>query len=308
MHVLVTGGCGFIGSNLVHRLVKEDYRVHVLDDLSSGKLDNLKDVLGKIVFNRIDVTDKTGVEKAVSNVDAIFHLAAQISVNNSIKEPERDAAVNIGGTVNLLQSSVNFGVKKFIFYSSAAVYGEPSYVPIDEAHPKNPLSPYGQSKLAAEGYVELYNRLYRLNCAVIRPFNVYGPRQDPKNPYTGVISIFLDKAMNNDDIPVYGDGLQTRDFIYIDDLVELSMKILKDESSFRVFNAACGRKISIIKLAESIRELTASKSVIIHLPRRGGEIYESYADIESAENAVGFKPKFTVESGLKEFIRYLKNR
>ncbi len=307
MDILVTGGCGFIGSNLACALVEKGYNVHVLDNLSNGKLENIKEYLGNIIFWRGDVTDKNYVDNIISRVDAVYHLAAQVSVAASIKEPVKDAAVNIGGTLNILQAASTYRIKKIIYYSSAAVYGEPVYLPIDEKHPKNPLSPYGLSKLTGEKYAEFYSKFYGLNIVIIRPFNVYGPKQDPRNPYTGVISTFLDKALRGESIPIYGDGSQSRDFIYVDDLVDLSIKILsKNTPQFIALNGACGERTTIKSLAERIKELTGSNSKIIFLPRREGEIYESYADISVAKQLLDFKPVYKIDDGLKKLIEYFK--
>ncbi|MHA1754978.1 MAG: SDR family NAD(P)-dependent oxidoreductase, partial [Candidatus Odinarchaeia archaeon] len=182
MDVLVTGGCGFIGANLTRALIKENYSVHVLDNLSNGKLDRLKDVIDQVKFYNVDITDLQSVKKVVSNVDVVFHLAAQVSVIDSMKNPVKDASVNITGSINILQSCVDYNVNKLILFSSAATYGEPQYLPIDENHPQNPESPYGLSKLVAEKYAQLYHKIYSLNTIIIRPFNVYGPFQDPTSP------------------------------------------------------------------------------------------------------------------------------
>ncbi|WEU40205.1 MAG: SDR family NAD(P)-dependent oxidoreductase [Candidatus Odinarchaeum yellowstonii] len=307
MNILVTGGCGFIGSNLANTLARKGYTVHVIDNLSNGKLENIKENINRIIFWKGDITDKNYVDNIISQVDVIYHLAAQISVTASIKDPLKDAAVNIFGTLNILRAASNYRVKKVIYYSSAAVYGDPVYLPIDEKHPKNPSSPYGLSKLTAEKYAEFYSIFHGLNIVVIRPFNVYGPKQDPKSPYTGVISIFLDKALSGEDIQIYGDGGQCRDFIYVEDLVELSIKALSAKTpQFTVLNGACGEKTTIKSLAEKIKELTDSKSKIVHLPKREGEIYESYADITAAKQMLNFKPAYSLEEGLKKVIEYFK--
>ena len=309
MNILVTGGCGFIGSNLASALVKKGYTVHILDNLSTGKLENIQEFADKIVFWQGDITDRSRVDKVVSQVDIIYHLAAQISVSESIKNPCKDAAVNIEGTLNILQAAAAYGTKKIVYYSSAAVYGEPEYLPIDEKHPLKPSSPYGLSKLTAEKYAELYSKFYGLNITVIRPFNVYGPKQDPKNPYTGVISKFLDSAILGREIQIYGDGNQLRDFIYVEDLVDLSIKVLlKETPGFLVLNAATGEKTTIRSLAEKIRKLTASTSQIRFLPRREGEIYQSYADISAAKRFLDFKPRYRLDDGLKKLIEYSKAR
>ncbi len=308
MNILVTGGCGFIGSNLANTLIKKGHTVHVIDNLSNGKLENIKESADKIIFWKGDITDKNYINKIISQVDAVYHLAAQISVTASIKDPLKDAAVNIGGTLNILQAAATYRVKKVIYYSSAAVYGEPAYLPINENHPKNPSSPYGLSKLTGEKYAEFYSKFYGLNIIVIRPFNVYGPKQDPRNPYTGVISTFLNKALQGEDIPIYGDGGQSRDFIYVEDLAELSIKALsKNTPQLTVLNGACGEKTTIKNLAEKIKELTGSSSKIIFLPRREGEIYESYADISAAKQLLDFKPVYKLEDGLKKLITYFKS-
>ncbi|MEM2109431.1 MAG: SDR family NAD(P)-dependent oxidoreductase [Candidatus Odinarchaeota archaeon] len=309
MNILVTGGCGFIGSNLASALVKEGHTVHIIDNLSNGKLENIQEFIDKIVFWKGDITDRGQVDKVVSKVDIIYHLAAQISVSESIKDPAKDATVNIGGTLNILQAAAAYGVKKIVYYSSAAVYGEPEYLPIDEKHPLKPSSPYGLSKLTAEKYAEFYSKFYGLNIIVIRPFNVYGPKQDPKNAYSGVISKFLDLAILGKEIQIYGDGNQSRDFIYVEDLVNLSLTALRKETpGFIVLNGGTGEKTTIRNLAAEIKKLTASNSQIRFLPRREGEIYESYADISEAERVLDFKPCYRLEDGLKRLIEFFQSK
>ncbi len=209
MLILVTGGAGFIASYMVEKLVNEGFEVRVLDNLSYGSINNLDRVLGRIEFFKGDVRNLNIVRKTVKDADIIIHLAALISVEKSFEKPWETEEVNVLGTINLLKTSVENDVNRFIYVSSAAVYGKPIYLPIDEDHPTNPISPYGVSKLTAEHYINVFNGEYDLNTIILRLFNVYGPRQE-YNQYSGVIRIFLENVVKKEPLPIYGDGEQTR--------------------------------------------------------------------------------------------------
>ena len=305
---LVTGGCGFVGSHIVKELVKRNENVRVIDDLSRGSLDRIKNVLDKIEFIKGDIRSKDTVSKIMKDVDVVIHTAAQVSVTKSIEDPLYDGSVNILGTITLLEEAKKRKIKRFVHFSSAAIYGNPKYVPIDEDHPKNPLSPYGVSKLSSDYYARMYYQLYKVPTVVIRPFNIYGPGQNPGDPYAGVITIFMERVINNKSPIVYG-GTQTRDFINVKDVVDAVMLSIKQEKAVgQAFNIASGAEITIDKLAEIVMNISDSKKEAVHMEFREGEILRSLASIERAKEILGFRPRVSLTEGLKEVYEWMKNK
>ena len=303
---LVTGGCGFVGSHIVKELVSQKQEVKVIDDLSRGSLDRIRDVLDKVDFIKGDIRDVNTVSKVMENVDIVIHTAAQVSVTKSIEDPLYDGSVNILGTITLLEEAKKRGVKRFIHFSSAAIYGDPKYIPIDEEHPKNPLSPYGVSKLSSDYYARMYYHLYEVPTVVIRPFNIYGPGQNPGDPYAGVITIFIERTIHNKEPIIYG-GTQTRDFVNVKDVVKaVLLAIEKDKAIGHAFNIASGTEITIDKLAEIIIEISGSNLEGIHEEFREGEILRSVANIEKAKQILGYKPEVSLAEGLKEVYNWMK--
>src|SRR3989344_5756804 len=264
MRVLVTCGAGFIGSHIADAF--DDVRV--LDNLSSGFRVNVKD---SAEFIEGDITNFDVVNKAMKDIDYVFHLAAFISVPDSVKFPEKTYTINVKGTENVLKAAKANGVKKVIFTSSAAVYGDNPNLPLKEDAELKPLSPYGKTKLEAERLCEQDNGV------CLRPFNAFGPRQNPNSPYSGVISIFINNALQNKDLVIYGDGTQTRDFVFVGDLVNAQVLAMKKGSG--AYNVGAGRQISVNELAKKVIELTGSKSKIRYAQPRKGEIKHSLADI-----------------------------
>jgi UDP-glucose 4-epimerase len=302
--VLVTGGAGFIGSHLVERLLGGGYRVRVLDNLSTGKLSNIESFLSsdRLVFLHRDIRDQSSLEQAVVDVDSVVHLAAQTSVPYSMKNPEVNDAINVEASRNLLRLCSERGVRKFVFASSCAVYGNPVCQPIDETHPANPISPYGQSKLEIEKESLRMSQQGQLQCAVLRFFNVYGPRQG-LSEYSGVITKFLDRISQRQPLVVYGDGLQTRDFVFVKDVVRAIELALKTEkASGQVFNIGTGIATSIETLARKILKLTGCNLEICNYEARSEEIRHSKADITKANVELGFYPAFTLGSGLASLL------
>lgn len=303
--VLVTGGAGFIGSHLVDRLMDEDFNVVVLDNFYSGKLDNISSHLNKLNFHLIegDVRKREVVKKAIRHVDYVFHLAAIVDVEFSVKNPLLVNEVNVNGTLNVLEESLRFDVDRFVYVSSCAVYGEPLKLPINEEHPTRPLSPYGVSKLAAEHYCRLFSELYGLKVICLRLFNVYGPRQKG-DPHGGVISKSIERLKEGAAPIIFGDGKQTRDFIYISDIVEALMLTLKNERCVgEVFNIGSGKETSINELARSLIEIFNLKNIKPkHVKTKKGEIARSCADISKAERILGFKAKVKLEDGLRRLV------
>ena len=300
--VLVTGGAGFIGSHLVQSLAKKGYFVRVLDNLSTGKLANINSELmdsGSVEFVKGDIRNAAVVKDCVASIDVVFHLAAQTSVPFSITNPDFNNEVNIKGTQNLLNASTKEGVSKFIFVSSAAVYGEPAYLPVDENHPTNPISPYAESKLAGEK--ECLSQTAKAS-VVLRFFNVYGPKQG-LNDYSGVITKFMDKIKEKQSLTIYGDGSQTRDFVYVQDIVNALILALQNNNvNGQVFNIGTGKAATIKELAQTMLSLTGTKLEIINAPARIGDIKQSYANITKANKLLGYKPNFTLKEGLKELL------
>ncbi len=283
--ILITGSSGQVGSYLVERI-----------DGSIG-LDKKPSKYTKIVQ---DI--RGNLEDALRNyeIDAIVHAAAQVSVVKSVEDPKFDAENNVIGTLNLLEYARKHDVENFIYISSAAVYGEPKYLPIDEKHPTEPKSPYGLSKLVGEKYALLYGELYGLKVASIRPFNIFSDRQDPSSPYTGVISIFVQNALRGKPLIIHGDGKQTRDFVNVDDVVSL-IKIVLEKSATGIYNCGTGIEVSILELARTVIELSGREVDIKYDAPRPGDIKHSRADISSAIS-IGFVPSTDLRRDLKRFF------
>jgi UDP-glucose 4-epimerase len=297
---LVTGGAGFIGSHLVERLLGEGFKVRILDDFSSGREENLYNVAKSVEIFRGDIRNNEVVDKAVSGVDAVIHLAAKIDVDESFKDPMLYHEVNVGGTLNLLNSCVREAVKKFLYVSTCAVYGNPLKLPVGEEHPANPLSPYAASKLAAEAYCKAYTNIFNLNLVILRLFNVYGPRQF-RNPYAGVILRFIENLKSGRPLVIFGDGEQTRDFTFVEDAVEAMTRLIVSENiKNETFNLGSGRPISINQLANILMRVMNVKGLKpIHTNPRPGDIRHSQADISKIARAINFKPKTPLEEGLR---------
>jgi len=298
--VLVTGGAGFIGSHFVDKIVAQGYSVRVLDNLSAGKLENIKGHLKteKVDFVNGDIRDSDLVLKCLDDVNIVVHFAAQTSVSLSVGNPDFTFDVNASGTKNLLDACVKKGVGKFVLASSCAVYGDPKCLPVNETCKTNPISPYAESKLLAERYCFEADKTKRVRSVVLRFFNVYGPRQS-MNDYTGVITKFFDRAKRKEPLIVYGDGLQTRDFVSVYDIVDAlvaCMTIAGAEG--QVFNIGSGKPTSINDLAKMILQLTDVNLQICNEKPRVGEIKDSYADISKAKRLLNYEPKVSLRDGL----------
>lgn len=289
--ILITGGCGFIGSNLVTRLLEEDYQVRILDNLSVGKKENIPADVDLIVG---DIRYNSSVSKAFTEVDVVIHLAAHTSVIESVEQPELDFDINVNGTLNVLQQASANNVAKFIFASSNAAVGEQK-PPIAETAIPAPLSPYGASKLACEGLCSAFFGSYGLQTVSLRFTNVYGPRSSHKE---SVVAKFFRKAANDQHITIYGDGNQTRDFIYVDDICQAIMLAVENNSATGVFQIGNGSETKIIDLAKKVREIACSKSDIVFERPRKGEILRNYSCIEKARQILGFNPQMGLDKGL----------
>ena len=299
--IVVTGGAGFIGSHIAWELVK-DNEVIVIDNLYTGKEENVPPG-AKLV--RADIRDYESIAKLISHADYVFHEAAQVSVVESIQDPIFTEEVNVIGTLNVLKALLD-GHGKLVFASSAAVYGDNPNLPLRETERPKPLSPYGVTKATAEEYLRVFNELYGVPTVALRYFNVFGPRQSA-NQYAGVISIFINRALNNEPLVIFGDGKQTRDFVYVKDVVRANILAAESRrSNGKVFNVATGRQTTILELAMKIIEITGSNSSVLFDKPRPGDIRHSLADISEIRK-LGFEPKFSLEEGLKKTVEWYQD-
>jgi nucleoside-diphosphate-sugar epimerase len=303
--VLVTGGAGFIGSHSVDGLMSGGFDVVVLDDFYSGRRENLSVHFGKSNFCLVegDVRDKADVKKALEGVDVVFHLAAIVSVDFSVKNPFLVNEVNVGGTLNVLRESLKAGVKRFVYASSCAVYGEPVDLPVNEDQPTKPMSPYGVAKLVAEYYCRVFYEVYGLETVCLRFFNVYGSRQ-VVGPYGGVIMKFIDRLKRGEEPIIYGDGEQTRDFVFVGDVVDACLRAMRVKNCVGdIFNIGCGVETPINRLADVLVELFGTCDVKpVHGEPRAGDIRRSYADLSKTERLLGYKPKTSLREGLSMLL------
>lgn len=291
--ILVTGGAGFIGSHLVETLAA-DNDVVVVDNLSGGRREWVDD---RATLIEGDVRNEQTVARAVDGVDLIFHQAANVSVQRSVEAPVESHETNVDATLRLLEHARNEDAR-FVFASSAAIYGTPEAVPIDESDPKRPTSPYGAEKHAADQYCRLYHDLYDVETVALRYFNVYGPRQRG-GQYSGVIDVFLDQADRGEDITVHGDGAQTRDFVHVDDVVAANCLAAVNGTLGEAYNVGTGDSVSIRALAEMVRETTETTSDIVHVDAREGDIEQSRPSIEKIQAGLGFEPRRSLEAELE---------
>ena len=296
MKFLVTGGAGFIGSHIVEHYQGKSEEIRVLDNLRTGHRQNLAGL--QCTFLEGSVTDRQLVRKAVAGIDFIFHLAAMVSVPESMSKPTEYADVNVQGLLNVLEEASTAGVRKLVFASSAAIYGDNQTVPKLETMTPEPKSPYALTKLHGEHHLDLFQREGRIETAALRFFNVFGPRQDPNGAYAAAVPIFLEKAILGEDITVFGDGEQTRDFIYVKDIVSALTYAAETPGVTGIFNAGYGGQITINKLAARLIANAGSPSKILHAPARPGDVRHSRASAERLHTA-GWDPSYTLEQGLK---------
>ena len=304
MKVLVTGGAGFIGSNLVRKLLEEGHSVAVLDNLLSGYRDNLDFAHGMPMrFTEGDVRDDTAVSLAIEGAEVVFHLAASVGNKRSIDHPIMDAEINLLGTIRLLEAARRAGVRKIVTSSSAGIFGELKTLPIREDHPIEPDTPYGCSKLAEEKVCLAYAKLYDIEAICLRYFNVYGPNQR-FDAYGNVIPIFAFQVLRGEPLTILGDGEQTRDFVNVHDVVQANLKAAHTRGISGAFNIGSGGRITINALVELIREASGIAPVVKHGPPRPGDVRHSMADISAARDVLGFEPSVSLATGLAEYMSW----
>jgi UDP-glucose 4-epimerase len=308
MRIMVTGGAGFIGSNLAVALIENGHEVVVIDDLSSGYKKNLQPVMDSIDFIKGSVIDKKLLEKSMRKVDAIFHTAAVASVQRSIDQPAYCHEINVVGTINVLEAARRNHAKKVVFSSSAAVYGDRPDLPKKETSIPDPRSPYAADKLACEYYMKLYHDLFGIQTLSFRYFNVFGENQDPTSEYAAVIPLFIRSMLEGKAPVILGDGTQTRDFTYILDLVNGMQKALDHDLDGSVVNLATGKKASLLDLISSLNSILRTDISPKFGKRRKGDIHESYSDITRARKMFGYSPEYSFETGLKRTVEFFRDK
>ena len=305
MRVLVTGGGGFIGSHLVRRLLADGCAVRILDSFATGRRANLDD-LGDAELIEGDVQSYERVHAATRGCDAVLHQAALPSVPRSVQDPLMTNVVNVTGTLNVLLAARDCDVRRVVYASSSSVYGANETLPKHEGLQTAPMSPYAVSKLAGEGYVRAFSTIYGVSCVALRYFNVFGPRQDPQSQYAAVIPRFIEKALDGDRPVIFGDGEQTRDFTYIDNVVEANLLAMRSNAgSGRAFNVACGDRISLNAMLASLGEALRQPLAADYLPERPGDVRHSHADISAARETFGYAPIVSFSDGLRRTLDHM---
>jgi nucleoside-diphosphate-sugar epimerase len=301
---LVTGGAGFIGSHISEELIKRGHRVRVVDNLVTGYQRNLRD---GVEFMKGDLAEREVARAAIDGMDYVIHQAAIPSVPRSVDKPEESHRANVDSTMQVLLASRDAGIKRVVFAGSSSVYGDQPVLPKTETMPTNPLSPYALQKLMAEMYLQMFTRFYGLETVTTRYFNVFGPRQDPGSPYSGVISLFI-KALSDGTTPViYGDGEQTRDFTYVANVVDGVLRAAETPGvSGQVFNVATNGRVSLNALLETLKKIFGSTVQPIYKEARQGDVRDSQADISKAEKMLGYKPTVGLEEGLRKTVEWYK--
>jgi UDP-glucose 4-epimerase len=307
MKTVVTGGAGFIGSNLVDVLLQDGHEVHIIDNLSTGKRKNLVDLVSHIdcTFVEGSVTDLDLLRTVFRDIDCVFHQAAIPSVQRSVEDPRATNEVNVNGTLSVLIAARDCSVKKVVYASSSSVYGDTPTLPKTEEMIPNPKSPYAVSKLTGEYYCRVFSEVYGLKTVCLRYFNVYGPKQDPSSDYAAVIPRFITRALEQKPPIIYGDGTQTRDFTYVEDVAHANIQSMKQEVE-GVFNIACGERITVNELAKIAMELVGVNLAVIYDQPRSGDIKDSLADISRARKELLYNPEYSLTEGLEETIRWFQ--
>lgn len=308
MHILVTGGAGFIGSHLVEEFLQRGDSVRVLDNFSTGRRENLQLFQGDLEVIEADLRDAARVREAVRGVDWVFHLAAFISVSQSMQDPEACFSVNVGGTAGLLEAARRAGVRKVVLASSTAVYGDTDVFPTAEETPLRPLSPYALSKQVDELYARLYTGTFGLPVTALRFFNVYGPRQQPDSPYAAAIPIFVNRLAAGQPISIFGDGKQSRDFVYVKDVVRANLLAAASKAAGEAYNVCTGAEISILDLVEALSQIAGTSPQVRFEAPRPGDIYRSVGSPEKAAAAFGFRAQTSLADGLAATYTWMEQR
>ena len=305
MRALVTGGAGFIGSNLVKLLLERGNDVVVLDNLSAGHLENLEGLSG-VEFLKGDIRDPDDVGKAMKEVDVVFHIAAHLGHARSLENPFLDSQVNVLGTLQVLEAARKHGVKKLVYSASAGVYGEAVRLPVDEDHPLQPGSPYGVNKLAAEKHCMCYSKVYDMDVICLRYFNVYGPNQW-YDLYGNVLPIFATRTLSNETLIIYEDGEQTRDFVYVTDVARANLMAAESTGIRGVFNIANGTPTTINDAANLIQSAAHNQVGVEYRPPRDGDVRHSLADISLARETLGYEPQVDIKQGITEYMAWMRS-
>ena len=304
---LITGGAGFIGSNIVEALVQRGEFVRVLDNCSTGKLSNLEDVTEHIEFIQGDIRDLALVREAIKNIDYILHQAALPSVSRSVHDPIASNETNVTGTLNILTAAKDDGVRRVVFACSSSVYGNSQKLPKREDMPANPISPYAITKYAGEQYCRAFYRLYGLETVVLRYFNVFGRRQSPNSQYAAAIPIFINSFLEDRPPTIFGDGEQSRDFTFVENVVQANLLACHvEDAAGEVFNIACGARTTINGLVTTIRDLIGSDAQPIYQHERKGDVRHSQADISKAQEVLGYEPKVDLKAGIERTVEWFK--
>ncbi|HUT08458.1 MAG TPA: SDR family oxidoreductase [Candidatus Latescibacteria bacterium] len=306
---LVTGGAGFIGSHIVETLVERGDVVRVLDNLTTGKRENLEAVAGEIEFIEGDIRDPETCARAAEGMDHVLHEAALASVVRSVEDPLLTNAINVTGTLNMLLAARDAGVKSFVLASSSAVYGDDPALPKVEGYEGRPLSPYAVSKFVNEKYAQAFHTLYGMTTVALRYFNVFGPRQDPFSHYAAVIPLFITKILRGERPVIYGDGEQSRDFIFVENVVKANIEAAASAAAAgEVLNVACGDGLTVNGLLVAVNEVLGTKVEAVHADARPGDIMHSTADVRKARRLMAFTPGVSFMDGLKETAAWYKKR
>jgi len=309
---LITGGAGFIGSHIAERLLADGHRVRVLDNLSSGKEENLSGLPGssdRLELVRGDVRDLDQVRAAMKGTEIVFHEAALGSVPRSVDDPVTTHESNMTGTLNVLLAARDAGVRRLVYASSSSVYGETPVLPKKEDMTPQPLSPYALSKLAGEQYCSVFHHVYGFEAVALRYFNIFGPRQDPESQYAAVIPKFVTAMLDGRRPVVYGDGLQSRDFTYVDNVVEANLLASQAEGiAGRAFNVACGGRYTLLDLLARLNEIAGTQVEPVHQAARAGDVRDSQASVDAAQQAFGYRVVVDFEEGLRRTVDWYRNQ
>ena len=307
---LITGVAGFIGSALARGVIAQGDKVRGIDNLSTGKRENIAEIAGQVELIEADLLDMNAVQSACRGVDYVLHEAAIPSVPRSVKDPLESNRANVDATVNLLIAARDAKVKRVVYAASSSAYGDTPTLPKHEGMPPDPISPYAVAKLASEFYMTSFWRCYGLETVSLRYFNIFGPRQDPSSPYSGVLARFISQMLKGEQPTIFGDGLQSRDFTYIENVVSanlLACKAPADQVAGRVFNVATGVRIDLNQIFQTLKKITGYQAQVAYQPERAGDVKHSLADLTLVQRHLGYKPTVDFEEGLRRSIEYYRS-